>query len=167
MEINPVPPCGPRGRIFQINLSDGGVPKLPVSDAYLGMLGLEGDRQRTPDIHGGPERAVCLYALELIQALQAEGHPIYPGAVGENLTLVGLDWSLVKPGARLYLGSEARIEITRYTSPCKTIAAAFQQGDFNRISPKLSPGWSRCYGRVLTPGWLHVGDPVWIEPDPA
>ena len=52
--------------------------------------GLEGDRQRDLRFHGGPLRAVSLYSLELIEALQAEGHPIAPGAMGENLTMAGV-----------------------------------------------------------------------------
>ena len=80
------------GRIFQLNVSNGGVPKLPVREALLTPDGLEGDRQAHPQIHGGPERALCLYALERILELQAEGHPIYPGSIGENITVCGLDW---------------------------------------------------------------------------
>ena len=56
--------------------------------------------------HGGPDRAVCLYSLERILALQEEGHPIYPGAAGENLTLTGLDWEALQPGMTLRLGAD-------------------------------------------------------------
>src|ERR671916_3442330 len=100
------------GRIFQLNRSDGGVPKLGVRAAVVTETGLEGDRQRDLRYHGGPERALCLFALERILELQAEGHPIFPGSVGENLTVVGLDWSGLAPGARLALGDEGRVEVT-------------------------------------------------------
>jgi MOSC domain-containing protein YiiM len=148
------------GRIFQLNLSNGGVPKLAVREAVLTPGGLEGDRQRDLRYHGGPERALCLYALERVLELQAEGHPVFPGSVGENLTLVGLDWPRLAPGARLALGEEALVEISSYTSPCKIIAASFLGGDFKRISQKLRPGHSRLYARVLRPGRLSVGDRV-------
>jgi MOSC domain-containing protein YiiM len=148
------------GRIFQLNVSDGGVPKLAVREAVLTSEGLEGDRQRDLRYHGGPKRAVCLFALERVLELQAEGHPIFPGAVGENLTVVGLDWSGLTPGARLALGEEAVVEITSYTSPCKTIAASFRKGEFKRISQKVNPGGSRLYARVLRPGRLFVGQTV-------
>jgi len=92
--------------------------------------------------------------------LQAEGHPIFPGSAGENLTVVGLDWSGLAPGARLWLGEEALIEITGYTAPCKKIAASFERGDFKRISQKVHPGHSRLYARVLRPGRLGVGQSV-------
>lgn len=148
------------GRIFQLNVSNGGVPKLAVREALLTAAGLAGDRQRDLRYHGGPARAVCLYALERLLELQAEGHPIYPGSVGENLTVVGLEWSGLAPGARLALGDEAVVEITSYTSPCKHIAGSFRGGEFKRISQKVRPGDSRLYARVLRPGRLFVGQPV-------
>jgi MOSC domain-containing protein YiiM len=148
------------GRIFQLNVSKGGVPKLAVRDAVLTAEGLEGDRQRDRRYHGGPLRALCLFPLERILELQAEGHPIFPGSTGENLTVVGLEWSGLVPGARLALGEEAVVEITSYTSPCKNIAGSFKGGEFKRISQKVHPGDSRLYARVLRPGRLHVGQPV-------
>lgn len=148
------------GRIFQLNVSDGGVPKLAVREAALTAAGLTGDRQRDLRYHGGPARAVCLFALERVLELQAEGHPIFPGSTGENLTVVGLDWSGLAPGARLALGEEAVVEITSYTSPCKKIAASFARGDFKRISQKVRPGHSRLYARVLCSGLLAVGQTV-------
>ena len=148
------------GRIFQLNVSDGGVPKLAVREAVLTSGGLEGDRQRDLRYHGGPERALCLFALERVLELQAEGHPIFPGSAGENLTVVGLDWSGLAPGARLALGEEAVVEVTSYTAPCKNIAASFAGGDFKRISQKVRPGHSRLYARVLSPGRLAVGQSV-------
>jgi MOSC domain-containing protein YiiM len=146
--------------VVQINISAGGVPKRPVSGARITRLGVEGDRHRDTEHHGGPDRALCLFALEAIRALQAEGHPVSPGALGENLTVEGLDWSRVEPGARLLLGEDVLVEVTRYTSPCTGIAAALRGGDYARVSQKRHPGWSRVYARVLREGALRPGDPV-------
>lgn len=146
--------------IHQLNCSNGGVPKVPVADAALTPAGLAGDWQRDRRYHGGPERALCLFALELIEELRAEGHPIFPGSTGENVTVAGLDWFLLAPGSRLALGDEAVIEITSYTTPCRTIAASFAGGDFKRISHKIHPGQSRLYARVIKPGRLAPGQPV-------
>lgn len=148
------------GRIFQLNRSDGGVPKLAVREAWLAPTGLEGDRQRDLRFHGGPERALCLYSLEHILELQNEGHAIFPGSSGENVTVVGLDWARLEPGSRLALGDEALVEVTRYTTPCKNIADSFADRDFARISHKQHPGYSRVYARVLQPGRLAVGQTV-------
>jgi MOSC domain-containing protein YiiM len=148
------------GRIFQLNCSDGGVPKLAVREARVTPNGLECDRQAHPKFHGGPERALCLFSLEKIMELQAEGHPIFPGSVGENVTVAGLRWAALAPGTRLALGEEVLIEITKYTTPCNTIADSFTQRDFRRIDQKVSPGDSRLYARILQTGVVKVGQDV-------
>jgi MOSC domain-containing protein YiiM len=154
------------GRIFQLNCSGGGVPKLAVRESRLTETGLECDRQANKRLHGGPERALCLFSLERILELQAEGHPVFPGSTGENVTIYGLDWASLAPGSRLALGEEVVIEISGYTRPCKTITASFRGGDFNRISQKVLPGHSRLYARVLRTGRLAVGQSVkLLDPD--
>jgi MOSC domain-containing protein YiiM len=150
-------------RIFQINLSKGGVPKLPAHEAQVTTLGLQGDHQNDREHHGGPDRALCLYSLERILALQAEGHPIYSGSTGENLTLSGLDWAQLAPGAHLSLGDEVAIEITSYTSPCPKLKSSFAGGDFRRMSQEQHPGWARLYARVLSPGAIRIGDAVVVK----
>src|SRR5438270_463635 len=71
------------GRVMQVNVNpEGGVPKLPVAEAYLSVFGVHGDLQRDSMFHGGPFRAVSLFSLELIDALRSEGHPIAPGPTG-------------------------------------------------------------------------------------
>lgn len=148
------------GRILQINVSPGGAPKRAIQRQQVHALGLADDAQATPEIHGGVERAVTLYSLELILALQAEGHPIYPGATGENLTIAGLDWARLQPGLRLRLGETVLIELTRYGNPCKKIGPAFRDGDSTRIQEAKYPGWSRWCARVLQPGEIAAGDVV-------
>lgn len=151
------------GRIFQINLSDGGVPKLAQRQAEVTLRGLAGDRQRNTRVHGGPDRALCLFSLERILDLQGEGHPVFPGAMGENLTLSGIDWERVEPGICLRLGDQVAVEVTKYTLPCNNLVPYFMDGEYGRVSPSLHPGWSRVYARVLQPGWIKTGDRVVIE----
>jgi len=154
------PPSGRSGHIFQISLSAGGVPKFCQHQADVSYSGLVGDRHRDMQSHGGPERALCLYSLERILALQLEGHPIFPGAIGENLTIAGLEWSLLVPGARLRLGKHVLTELTRYTTPCSNIAPFFLRENISRVSQKTYPTWSRLYARILQPGLIVVGDQV-------
>jgi MOSC domain-containing protein YiiM len=148
------------GRIVQISVSPGGVPKLPVDAARVTLDGVEGDAHRDREHHGGPERAVCLYSMDAIRALVAEGHAVVPGALGENVTVEGLDWNRVTPGTRLRLGADVLLEVTRYTTPCFNIRTAFVGGEFARVSQKRHPGWSRVYTRVLHEGVIRTGDPA-------
>jgi MOSC domain-containing protein YiiM len=148
------------GRILQINISDGGVPKRSIPEGEVTATGLVGDWQRDRRHHGGPTRALCLFSLEHIQALQAEGHPIYPGAIGENVTIAGLDWERMVVGDRLQLGAEVTIEITGTAAPCNNIAGAFTDESFVRVSAKVNPGWARFYARVVQTGRIRPGDVV-------
>jgi MOSC domain-containing protein YiiM len=150
-------------RLESINVSPGGVPKRGVAEALVTSRGVADDRQRDERHHGGTDRAVTLYCVERISSLREEGHPIAAGTTGENLTLSGLDWDLLAPGARLRVG-EAELELTRYASPCANIRASFRDGDFSRISQKVHPGWSRLCARVVREGRVRVGDEVELLP---
>ena len=149
--------AGRQGVVASVHVSDGGVPKLPVASARVTSAGLSGDRQRDLRYHGGPDRAVCLFSRELLEALAAEGHPIAPGTIGENLLLSGLDWSLVVPGARLDLAGGPELEVTDFAAPCAIIGGSFEGGRFERISDKAHRGWSRAYCRVLREGDVQAG----------
>ncbi len=149
---------------MQISTSRGGVPKLPILQGVIDATGVHGDRQKERLIHGGPNRALCLYAQERIDALVHEGHPIQAGSTGENVTLAGVDWDQVTPGARLRLGPSVLVEITDYAQPCKKIRPYFADGDFHCIDQKRRPGWSRVYARVLCSGVIQAGDAAALLP---
>lgn len=151
--------------VHQISCSGGGVPKMPVNQAEITTDGLAGDLHNNLKHHGGPNRAVCLFSLEAIQALQAEGHSIAPGSAGENLTLAGLpqpEWADLLPGSRLSIGDSVELEITKYTAPCHKITQYFLDEDSSRISQEKHPGWSRLYAKVLKSGMIRAGDAVRI-----
>jgi MOSC domain-containing protein YiiM len=148
------------GRVAQISVSPGGVPKLPVVAAELTSLGLVGDQQKNLKYHGGPDRALCLWSLAVIEALQQEGHPIAPGCAGENLTLADLNWMDLEPGNRLAIGAQVQIEITDYAAPCRKNMGWFSDRRFSRISQAHYPGSSRLYARVLQVGRVCEGDRV-------
>jgi MOSC domain-containing protein YiiM len=154
------------GSLASINVSSGGVPKRRVTDAIVRLSGLQNDAQNDQKHHGGPDRAVCMYSLEVIRALQQEGHPIDVGTAGENLTLQGIEWELVVPGSRIKIGDDVTLEVASFTTPCKTIRESFIDGAFIRISHKTSPGWSRVYARVLREGEIRSGDAVEVIPPP-
>ena len=149
------------GRVVQVSVSPrGGVPKLPVEAAEVGTAGLAGDAVRYTKIHGGPERAVCLFSAEIIARLQAEGHPVAPGTTGENLTLAGLDWADLEAGDVLAVGAAVQLQLTARVEPCKTIQASFKDGAFKRIQPAAHPAETRWYTRVLSGGMVRPGDSV-------
>ena len=152
------------GRVFQVNVSPGGVPKLPVERAWVGELGVEGDRQRHDTVHGGPHRAVALLGIEAIERVQADGHPIYPGSVGENLTTAGIELAGLPVGTRLAIGDQLVLELSGPANPCDLIGGSFRGGKSGRISILTHPADSRMYGRTLVEGEVRTGDHIRVLP---
>jgi MOSC domain-containing protein YiiM/GNAT superfamily N-acetyltransferase len=153
------------GRVVRVNVSPGGVPKLPVAEARIGRDGLDGDAHQHDTVHGGPHRAVSLFATEAIGRVRADGHPgVGPGSVGENLTTEGIELALLPVGARLAIGHEVVLEISGPANPCDVIKGAFVGGRSGRISILLHPTDSRMYARVEHDGVVRPGDPIRVLP---
>ena len=155
---------GLEGVIASVNLNRGGVPKPPVDGTVVRTLGLEGDGHANPDVHGGPLAAVCLYPQEAIERVRADGHQAFPGSYGENLTLLGIDWTALHEGDRLDVGDERGdgepgplLELTQYAAPCATQAHWFLEGRIGRISHRVRPEDARWYARVLREGPVAPG----------
>jgi hypothetical protein len=153
-----------RGEVAGLFRSGGGVPKRPVDEVEVGPRGVAGDVQRTRRHHGRPWQALCLWSAEVVARLASEGHPIVPGAAGENVSISGLDWVGVRPGTRLLLGAAVVVEVAPYALPCTKNARWFVDGDFGRMGHEREAGISRVYASVLQGGTLRVGDPVVLEP---
>src|SRR5438552_14168221 len=150
------------GRVVSVNVNEGGVPKLPVAEQWVGRMGLADDRHTEPEpMHGGVDQAVCLYSMEAIRRVVADGHTAFPGAFGENLTLEGIELDSIGERDRLTIGDSGLvIELTWNASPCKTQAGWFKDGRFARISQKTHPEDARWYARVISEGPVRPGDAV-------
>lgn len=150
------------GVVTQLSRSGGGVPKLAVDAVDVDFGGVVGDIQRTRVHHGRPWQALCLFADEVIDQLRAEGHPIERGSVGENITVGGLDWAAMRPGVRIRVGT-VLAHVQAFATPCRSTAASFLGGDFNRMNIDRGPV-SRVYATVLEPGRIVSGDTIELEP---
>jgi MOSC domain-containing protein YiiM len=148
------------GRVLQVNVSEGGVPKRPVALARVTRDGVEGDRHHDVTGHGGPHRAVSILGIEAIRRVADEGNPIAPGTTGENLTTEGFDVSLLPVGTQLAIGGEVVLELSGAANPCRTIRGSFRGERFARLSAATHPADSRMYARVVTEGSIRPGDPI-------
>lgn len=148
------------GSIQQINISPGGIPKRELSPASLSSLGIEGDAWRNLKYHGGPKQALLLIGREVLEELKAAGYLVYPGALGENLTTLGLDYSQLRAGQQWQAGSQCLMELTKLREPCRTLDV-YNQIHLGKIQTLLKKdgrgGW---YARVLRGGMLFPGDPL-------
>ena len=154
------------GTVLQVNVSRGGIPKRAIPSGELTAAGISGDAWRYP-FHGGTRKAILIIAIEGIDELCAQGFPLFPGALGENLTIRGLDRHALQLGQRLQVG-DATIELTTIRTPCSTLDvygtgiqaamydARVQEGD--RDSPRW--GLSGFYASVVQPGSVRPGDAI-------
>lgn len=143
------------------------MPKRPVLFGEVSALGVAGDRHAHPHIHGGPVKAVLLVTSEGIDELKAAGFPLYPGALGENITTTGLDRRTVRLGQRYRLG-EVILEISKMRQPCEQllpygegIGKAVFDAEVRAGNP-ASPRWGLAgfYASVIQPGTLRPGDSI-------
>jgi MOSC domain-containing protein YiiM len=142
------------GTLIQVSTSKGGMPKLALPEARVTRDGVGDDWQLNRKYHGGCERAVCLFSVELYDWLRSE-HQINlkPGFIGENFTTQGIDLLAVGPGDQLKVG-DCIIEITEVRVPCASL---------DKWHPNLKTiiqGHSGWMARVNQPAIVRPGDAV-------
>jgi MOSC domain-containing protein YiiM len=145
------------GQIRVIGTRDGqslrsAIGKEPVTGESIGVhsLGLDGDVQANPRVHGGPDKAVYAYPADHWTWWEREQRfPCRPAAFGENLSTEGGDESEIRIGDRFAWG-DAILEITQPRSPCNKFAVYSRRGD----APALMLQSGRCgfYLRVIREG---------------
>ena len=153
------------GTIIQINVSRGGIPKLPIAEAIVTPEGIQGDSWAHPEFHGGPKQALLLIGVEAIDELVGKGYALYAGALGENLTTRGLDRRQMRAGQRYRIG-EVLIELTKVRTPCNTLniyGPAIKSDIFDlqvKAGDASSPRWalSGFYASVRKSGVIHQHD---------
>lgn len=156
-----------RASVVQISASNGGVPKYPLALGHVTANGVAGDRQAHPNIHGGPRQALLLITSEGLDELKVQGYPLYPGALGENITTQGIDRRTMRLGQRYRVG-EVVLEITKMRQPCDQLSPygdGIQAAVFDasiKTGNTESPRWGLggFYARVIQPGTIHPGDSI-------
>jgi MOSC domain-containing protein YiiM len=155
------------GVVVQVSISPGGVPNRPIERGDVTLRGIVGDGWRHPAFHGIPKRAILLMTAEGLDEIKAMGFPVYPGALGENLTTSGLDRRVLRPGQRFRCGS-AVIRLTEIRFPCGAInvyGKGIQQATCDARAMNGDPaselwGLSGFYAAVMEPGILLPGNSI-------
>lgn len=140
-----------------------GINKVPITgpvmvDAY----GIVGDAICNGDHHGGEEQAIYIEGSETLDWWAEElGHPLEPGAFGENLVISGIDNRGIAVGDR-FVAADVVLEVTSTRIPCATFAAKMGDPKFPRRYMKA--GRAGAYARVLAGGMLEAGQAVEYRP---
>ena len=141
-------------KLVQVNVSKGGMPKLPVLSAEVTKDGVAGDWQKNRKYHGGPDRAVCVFSEELYAELREQGVNAGNGDFGENFTTRRLDLRRLAVGDRLRVGDRCVIEITNVRVPCS------QLKKWDADLPELIVGRSGWVAKVVEEGVVKPGDRI-------
>ncbi len=151
------------------------IDKRPVSRLdkperiAVAPLGLAGDEQADPTVHGGLNKAIYAYPHEhyafwqtvRAQAKVAAWDDAPPhGLMGENLTLTGLLEADAHVGDMLHL-PDCVLVVSEPRQPCyKFEARMFRQAS----KLMVQSGYCGFYLRVLRPGSLAAGEHYRLEP---
>ena len=146
-----------------------GIFKTPVAGPrVLGKTNLDGDAQADVKNHGGPDKAVCVYAHEHYAYWQRQlGLPnLSPGAFGENFTTMGLLESEMCIGDTLAVGEAQAvvIQLSQPRQPCWKLARRWQIGDL--VAQVQDMGYTGWYFRVLQEGIVQPGDGLHLRERP-
>jgi MOSC domain-containing protein YiiM len=164
------------GVLKQINRSNGGLPKRAIGGSVLlNESGVEGDRQRNLKYHGGPAKAVLMVSAEFVDSLRGRGFPVFYGALGENLTVSGLDPKMWRAGQRYRVGDTAVIELTTLRQPCVNLDVYGAPIKRELYDPQCKAGdftsarWANggFYARVVHSGLIFPDAPVILVSDVA
>ncbi len=140
--------------------SRSAIAKAPVAGPVaVGTLGLDGDEQGDPRVHGGPDKAVHQYAQEHYARWRTELGALAvlasPGAFGENIASSGVTEHTLCLGDQVRVGS-VLLEVSQSRQPCWKLNDRFGLPAMaRRVQDSGRTGW---YYRVLQPGSVQAGD---------
>jgi MOSC domain-containing protein YiiM len=142
------------------------IRKQPVAGALrLGSTGLAGDAQADLRVHGGPDKAVCVYPAEHLAYWSARlGRRLEPAAFGENFSVAGLLEADVCLGDVYRVGT-ALVQVTQPRQPCYKLAT--RQGEPAFALWVQESGRTGYYFRCLEPGAVQAGDAIALVERPA
>ena len=165
------------GRVAPLFIKESGDPQTVMTgmrkqaigqSVMVRRLGLEGDEQADLSVHGGLDKAVYAYPVEHYAFWQREreralkqNQPLEMGALGENLTTIGLMESALWVGDQLEIG-EVLLEVTEPRAPCYKFAAAL--GYKHAVKHMLQSGFTGVYLRVKKTGVITTGDHIKLIP---
>lgn len=144
---------------------ESGIFKSSVQRSLsLGEMGLEGDGQADLEHHGGPDKAVCVYAVEHLPYWgERLGLGLEPGAFGENFSVEGLVETEVRIGDVYRIGT-ATAQVSQPRIPCFKLSA--RHGEKELALWVKETGYTGFYLRCLEPGEVRAGDGIFLVKRP-
>ena len=131
-------------------------------------LGVVGDEQADPSVHGGIEKAIYVYPVEhyafwneLLTRETKKSVDLPLGAFGENFTIEGLLETEIFVGDQMQIG-DLQFTVVKLREPCFKFNA--KMGYKGAAKAMLQSGFSGWYLRVNQTGVLSAGAEIQILP---
>ncbi|WP_407872975.1 MOSC domain-containing protein [Paenibacillus sp. P36] len=136
-----------------------GIYKSPVSSSlYVSKTQLDGDGQADLTVHGGVDKALCVYPEEHYAYWEEVlGHKLEAGAFGENLTVRGFLETDVCIGD-IYAIDEVIVQVSQPRQPCFKVGKRLEWAKTPLHMQET--GYTGFYFRVLQEGFLSVNSEV-------
>jgi MOSC domain-containing protein YiiM len=157
-----------RARGFEYNghPAKSAIWKTPVAGRIAARgVNLEGDEQADRKAHGGPDKAVYVYAVEDLHWWEQEiGRSLEYGAFGETLTTEEIEVNDALIGERWQVGTTV-LEVSEPRVPCWRLGVRMNDAMFpRRFTQALRPG---TYMRIVVEGNIGAGDEIRVvyKPD--
>lgn len=166
------------GVVAAVSRSETHTMSKPVRESIVLVagLGVDGDAHQgvrvrhrsraTRDPTAPNLRQVHFMHTELHEELGANGFPVSPGQLGENVTTRGVDLLGLPAGTRLHLGATAVVEVTGLRNPC-TQLDGIQEGLMAATLGRERDGGlvrkAGVMGIVLVGGEVRAGDSIRVE----
>ena len=131
----------------------------------VGTNNIEGDEQADLSVHGGPDKAICVYSADHFAGWsRLLGSDCGPGAFGENFSVSGMTENTVCLGDVYRIGT-AVVQVSQPRGPCWKLGRRWGRLDLPRLV--LKSGRTGWYFRVLTPGAVSAGQELTLVERPC
>lgn len=136
-----------------------GIYKSPVSSSlYVSITQLDGDGQADLTVHGGVDKALCVYSEEHYAYWEELlGRKLEAGAFGENLTVRGFMETDVCIGD-IYAIDDVIVQVSQPRQPCFKVGKRLEWA--KTPLQMQETGFTGFYFRVLQEGYISKASQV-------
>jgi MOSC domain-containing protein YiiM len=127
-----------------------------ASPVFLALENLDGDQQADLTVHGGPDKAVCVYSVDHYPVWRKETgiEECGPGWFGENFSIAGQTESTVAIGDTFRIGA-AVVQVSQPRAPCWKLGRRWSRPDMPKLV--VHSGRTGWYVRVIEEGVVQAG----------
>ncbi|CAH1209970.1 Protein YiiM [Paenibacillus allorhizoplanae] len=130
-----------------------GIYKTPISSSlFVSKVQIEGDGQADLTVHGGVDKAICVYPEEHYAYWEnLRGYTLDAATFGENLTIRGLQENEVCIGDQFAI-DEVIVQVSQPRQPCHKLAKRMDWPEATLYVQET--GYTGYYFRVLKEGYI-------------